>query len=80
MCVIFCNEIFSLSKIHHSISHSKNIRNYYIPLEKWLKYRIKDRTTLNISDLEHLQKMITTIKNTVSIMQEVNKLEEEYLK
>jgi predicted helicase len=52
----------------------------YRPVEKWLKYRIKDRTTLNISDLEHLQKMITAIKNTVSIMQEINKLAEEYLK
>jgi len=52
----------------------------YKPIDKWLKYRIKDKVTLTYTDLEHLRKMIIAIKNTITIMQEIEKLGEEYLK
>jgi len=51
----------------------------YKPIEKWLKYRIKDKVTLSLSDLNHLKNMIISIKNTISIMNEIENLGESYL-
>jgi predicted helicase len=52
----------------------------YKPIDKWLKYRINDKVSLNSSDLQHLKNMIIALKNTVLTMQELEKLGEEYLK
>jgi predicted helicase len=52
----------------------------YKPIDKWMKYRIKDKVLLSISDLQHLKNMIIALKNTVSTMQEIEKLGEKYLK
>ena len=51
----------------------------YKPIEKWLKYRIKDKISLTADDLNHLKNMIISIKNTISIMSEIEILGEEYL-
>jgi len=51
----------------------------YKPIEKWLKYRIKDKVTLSLSDLSHLKDMIISIKNTISTMNEIENLGEKYL-
>ena len=52
----------------------------YKPIDKWLKYRIKDKVSLATSDLQHLKNMIIALKNTISTMQEIEKLGEDYLK
>ena len=52
----------------------------YKPIDKWLRYRIKDQVILTSTDLEHLRKMIIAIKNTITTMQEIEKLGEKYLK
>ncbi|MDR1553046.1 MAG: hypothetical protein LBS69_06245, partial [Prevotellaceae bacterium] len=51
----------------------------YKPIEKWLKYRIKDKVALNASDIQHLKNMIIAIKNTIQTMQKIEELGEEYL-
>ena len=51
----------------------------YRPVEKWLKYRIKDKVPLTISDLNHLKNMILAIKNTILVMRKIEELGEEYL-
>ncbi|MDR1681469.1 MAG: hypothetical protein LBS12_06790 [Prevotellaceae bacterium] len=51
----------------------------YKPIEKWLKYRIKDNVVINASDLKHLKDMISAIKNTLAVMQEIDNMGEEYL-
>jgi len=52
----------------------------YKPIDKWLKYRIKDSVSLASSDLQHLKNMIIALKNTIFTMQEIEKLGEDYLK
>jgi predicted helicase len=52
----------------------------YKPIDKWLKYRIKDKVLLNSSDLQHLKNMIVALKNTILTMQDIEKLGEGYLK
>jgi hypothetical protein len=52
----------------------------YKPIDKWLKYRIKDEVILGIEDLDHIKNMITAIKNTISVMGEIEWLGEDYLK
>ncbi|MDR1653700.1 MAG: hypothetical protein LBS01_08670, partial [Prevotellaceae bacterium] len=52
----------------------------YKPIEKWLKYRIKDKVRLNYNDLGHLKNMIIALKHTLAVMQEIEELGEEYLK
>jgi predicted helicase len=51
----------------------------YRPIEKWLKYRIKDSVSLCISDLNHLKNMIVSIKETINTMQEIENHGETYL-
>jgi predicted helicase len=52
----------------------------YKPIEKWLKYRIKDVVVLNTAkDLTHIKNMIIAIKNTIEIMREIETLGEKYL-
>jgi len=62
---------------------SSDIYNFeigsYRPIEKWLKYRIKDAVPLTFTDLNHLKNMIIAIKNTISVMEEIEELGEEYL-
>ncbi|GHT43989.1 hypothetical protein AGMMS49965_18870 [Bacteroidia bacterium] len=48
----------------------------YRPIEKWLKYRIKDRVTLDIADLNHLKQMLIAIKQTIEVMAEIEKVGE----
>ena len=48
----------------------------YRPIDKWLKYRIKDKVSLAGADLQHLKNMIIALKNTILIMQEIEKLGE----
>jgi hypothetical protein len=44
-----------------------------------LKYRIKDKVSLDSSDLQHLKNMIIALRNTIFTMQEIEKLGEDYL-
>jgi len=48
----------------------------YKPIDKWLKYRIKDGVLLNIADLQHLRKMALAIKATIAVMKEIEALGE----
>ncbi|GHU03356.1 hypothetical protein FACS1894186_8640 [Alphaproteobacteria bacterium] len=63
---------------------SSDIYNFeigsYKPIEKWLKYRVKDEVMLNHNDLSHIKDMIIAIKNTISAMAEIEALGEAYLK
>jgi len=43
----------------------------YKPIEKWLKYRIKDEVSLCAEDLKHLKEMIIAIKGTLEVMGEI---------
>ena len=52
----------------------------YKPIDKWLKYRKKDKVVLSFKDLEHIKKMIISIKNTIIYMDELKNLDEQYLK
>ena len=52
----------------------------YKPIEKWLKYRIKDKVLLSLPDLQHLKNMIIALKNTISAMQDIEILGDDYLK
>jgi len=42
----------------------------YKPIEKWLKYRIKDEVSLCAEDLKHLKEMIIAVKGTLEVMGE----------
>jgi predicted helicase len=63
---------------------TKEIYNFeigsYKPIEKWLKYRIKDKVELSASDIGHLKNMLIAIKGTLATMKEIEELGEEYLK
>ena len=50
----------------------------YKPVEKWLKYRIKDKIELSEDDFNYIKNMLISIKYTITIMQEIEKLEEGY--
>jgi type I restriction-modification system DNA methylase subunit len=52
----------------------------YKPIEKWLKYRVKDGVSLGVHDLSHLKNMIAAIKGTIAVMAEIGALGEAYLK
>jgi predicted helicase len=52
----------------------------YNPIDKWLKYRIKDKVILGIDDLAHIKNMIIVIKHTMLIMEQIKELKESYLK
>ncbi|MDR0486033.1 MAG: hypothetical protein LBH29_04830 [Elusimicrobiota bacterium] len=60
----------------------KDIFNFeiagYKPIEKYLKYRIKDAVLLEPEVLLHIQKMIVSIKTTVNIIKEIENLKEKY--
>jgi predicted helicase len=51
----------------------------YKPIEKWLKYRIKDEVVLGIDDLWHIKNMAISIKETILIMKELEEMGEEFL-
>jgi predicted helicase len=51
----------------------------YKPIEKWLKYRIKDKIELDIDDIDYLKNILISIKHTIKTMQEIEKLGEIYL-
>ncbi len=51
----------------------------YRPMDKWLKYRIKDKHPLDLNDLNHIKNMATAIQHTIDIMGELGKLDELYL-
>ena len=51
----------------------------YKPLEKWLKYRIKDKIELTVEDFTHIKNMLIALKNTIRIMGEIEALGEVYL-
>ena len=46
----------------------------YKPIDKWLKYRIKDEVSLCAEDLKHLKEMIIAIKGTLEVMGEIKAL------
>ena len=50
----------------------------YKPLDKWLKYRIKDAIELELKDFEHIRNILITLKYTISIMQKIELLDEIY--
>jgi hypothetical protein len=43
----------------------------YKPIEKWLKYRIKDEVSLCAEDLKHLKEMMVAVKETLGVMGEI---------
>jgi hypothetical protein len=49
------------------------------PIDLWIKNRIKDKVQLTINDLQHIKNMIIAIKETIKIMDSIEKLGEEYL-
>jgi predicted helicase len=51
----------------------------YKPIDKWLKYRKKDKVLLGSKDLQHIKDMAIAIKQTIKIMSEIEELGEEYL-
>ncbi|GBU24058.1 DNA methyltransferase [Fibrobacteria bacterium R8-3-H12] len=44
----------------------------YKPIDKWLKYRIKDSVSLCPEDLKHLKEMIIAIKGTLEVVEDVD--------
>ncbi len=66
-----------------NFSCSKEIYDFeigsYKPIDKWLKYRQKDQVLLNLTEIEHIKKMIIAIKQTILIMAEIANLKAEYL-
>ncbi len=62
---------------------TKDIYNFeigsYRPIDKWLKYRIKDKYALNHDDLNHIKLMASAISQTIIIMGKLNDLGELYL-
>lgn len=62
---------------------SEEIYNFeigsYKPIDKWLKYRIKDKVILSTPELEHIKNMIIAIKTTIATMKDIEALGEEYL-
>ena len=50
----------------------------YRPIDKWLKYRIKDQVSLGFDDIFHIKKMIISIKNTILIMKKIEQLNAKY--
>jgi hypothetical protein len=51
----------------------------YKPLDKWLKYRIKDKIELTFEDFEHIKNMLIALKNTIRIMAKIELLGEIYM-
>jgi predicted helicase len=49
------------------------------PIDLWIKNRIKDRAAIAVEDLQHIKNMIIAIKQTISVMAEIELLGEEYL-
>jgi predicted helicase len=49
------------------------------PIDLWIKNRIKDKVSINLTDLQHIKNMIIAIKETVKIMEKIELLGEEYL-
>jgi predicted helicase len=62
---------------------SKEIHDFeigsYKPIEKWLKYRKKDKVPLESKDIEHIKNIAIVIKNTIIIMSDIEILGEDYL-
>ena len=71
------NKIVSIEGIYKEV-YNFEIGSYQ-PIDKWLKYRKKDSVPLSSKDLKHIKDMAIAIKNTIAIMQEIEKLGEEYL-
>jgi predicted helicase len=49
------------------------------PIDLWIKNRIKDKASINIEDLQHIKNMVIAIKQTISVMKEIDLLGEDYL-
>jgi predicted helicase len=49
------------------------------PVDLWIKNRIKDRVPIKLEDLQHIKNTIIAIKQTISVMDEIELLGEEYL-
>jgi predicted helicase len=49
------------------------------PIDLWIKNRVKDRAPINIKDLQHIKNMAAAIKQTISVMKEIELLGEDYL-
>ncbi|MDR0551299.1 MAG: hypothetical protein LBG72_04690, partial [Spirochaetaceae bacterium] len=49
------------------------------PIDLWIKNRIKDTVPLDLDDLRHIQKVITAIKQTIAVMEKIERLGEAYL-
>lgn len=53
----------------------------YQPIDKWLKYRIKDNVVLSVvEDVTHIKNMVLAIKETIKIMEQISSYGEDYLK
>jgi predicted helicase len=57
---------------------TKDIYNFeigsYKPIDKWLKYRIKDEVSLGFQDIKHLKEVTIVIKETQKVMEEIDGL------
>jgi hypothetical protein len=49
------------------------------PIDLWIKNRIKDRVSIKIEDLEHIKNMVISIKQTISVMEKIELMGEDYL-
>jgi predicted helicase len=49
------------------------------PVDLWIKNRIRDRVSLKTDDLQHIKNMIIAIKQTISVMEKIELLGEDYL-
>jgi hypothetical protein len=49
------------------------------PIDLWIKNRIKDRVSIKLEDLQHIKNTIIAIKQTISVMDEIELLGDEYL-
>ena len=53
----------------------------YKPIDKWLKYRIRDNVILSVvDDVAHIKNMVLAIKATINIIKTIESYEEDYLK
>ncbi len=62
---------------------SESIYNFkiggYRPIDKWLKYRIRDNHTLVLDDLVHIKNMAIAIAKTIEILNLLNDYNQEFL-
>ncbi len=76
--IILENDILSLNDDIKISGVTKEIFEFeigsYKVIDKWLKYRKKDKIKLSNDDLIHLKQMIISIKKTIEVMKNIDKI------